>query len=76
MWTKQSKYKRCILIYNICVNLIVGKLKTSKTNYAVPGEPLTQQEMEQMIRQAENGNFNSLESVKEKIAKWKEKFAK
>lgn len=54
----------------------MGKVKTSKINYAIPGEPLTQQEMEQMIKEAENGTFHSMEAVKAKIAQWKIKFAK
>ncbi|WP_295650251.1 hypothetical protein [uncultured Mucilaginibacter sp.] len=54
----------------------MAKVKSSKINYALPGEPLSQQEMEQMIKEAENGPFHSMQSLKEKIAKWKEKYSK
>jgi hypothetical protein len=54
----------------------MAKVKTSKINYAIPGEPLSQQEMEQMLKEAESGTFHSMQELKDKIAKWKAKFAK
>jgi hypothetical protein len=33
----------------------MGKVKLSKINYAIPGEPMDQHEFEQMIRKAEKG---------------------
>ena len=53
------------------VNLNMGKVKTEKINYALPGEPLSQKELEEMIKKAEEGPFHSIEKVKTEFAKWK-----
>jgi hypothetical protein len=50
----------------------MGKIK-SKTNYAIPGEAVNQQELEQMIRKAESGPFHTMKAVKSEVAKWKAK---
>jgi len=49
----------------------MSKIRPSKTNYAVPGKPMDQQEFERMVKDAENGNFHSLKTVKEETEKWK-----
>jgi hypothetical protein len=53
------------------VNLNMGKVKTDKVNYALPGEPMSQKEFEEMIKKAEQGPFHSIEKVKTEFAKWK-----
>jgi phage gp29-like protein len=50
--------------------------RKSVHNYAIPGKPLTPQEIAQMLHEAKNGQFHSMEAVKEKIKEWKTKFAK
>ncbi|WP_257669417.1 hypothetical protein [Parapedobacter tibetensis] len=42
-------------------------MKIDKVNYAVPGDPMTQEELQQMIHEAENGKFHSVHTVKQKI---------
>ena len=54
----------------------MSKTKSSKTNYAIPGKPMDQQEFERMIKDAENGNFHSMKAVKEEFEKWKVKYSK
>jgi hypothetical protein len=54
----------------------MAKLKTDNKNYALPGLPMTQQELELMVQEAEKGPFHSLDKVKETISKWKSKHAK
>ena len=49
----------------------MGKIKSPKTNYAIPGNPMDQQEFDQMIRDAEKGLFYTVAEVKAKMAKWK-----
>ena len=61
----------CRIVY-----LNMDKLKTDNKNYALPGLPMTQQEMESMIREAEKGPFHSVEKVKATLNKWKAKHAK
>ena len=58
------------------VFLSMGKIKSAKTNYAIPGEAMGQQEFEQMIKKAENGPFHTLKSVKTELAKWKAKHSR
>jgi hypothetical protein len=53
----------------------MGKLKQTK-NYAVLGVPMTQQEFELMVQEADKGPFHSIEKVKQAIDKWKLKNAK
>jgi len=47
------------------------KIKSPKTNYAIPGNPMDQQEFDQMIRDAEKGPFYTVAEVKAEMAKWK-----
>ncbi|GGE58235.1 hypothetical protein EV200_103344 [Pedobacter psychrotolerans] len=54
----------------------MGKLKSDNKNLAIPGNPMTQQEMEEVIRKAENGTFHSMEELKKKILGWKLKHEK
>ena len=54
----------------------MGKIKSAKTNYAIPGDAMSQQEFQQMIEKAENGTFHSIKSVKTELAKWKAKYVK
>jgi hypothetical protein len=53
----------------------MGKIKSQKVNYAIPGEPMSQQEFEQMIGEAEKGPFYTVKEVKTELAKWKSKYA-
>ena len=61
---------------NISITLDMRKVKTTKVNYAIPGDPMTQEEAQQMILEAENGKFHSMHTVKQKIEKWKQKYAR
>lgn len=54
----------------------MGKIKTEKVNYALPGDPMTPEEMQQMIHEAENGKFHSMHAVKQKLETWKQKYAR
>jgi hypothetical protein len=54
----------------------MGKIKSQKTNYAIPGSPMSQQEFEQMIRDAEKGPFYTVDEVKAELAKWKVRYSK
>ena len=54
----------------------MGKIKSAKTNYAIPGDAMSQQEFEQVIQKAEAGSFHTIPSVKAELAKWKAKYAK
>lgn len=54
----------------------MGKVKANKVNYAVPGKPMEEQELQQMIQEAEKGNFHSMQAVKQKLTEWKSKYVK
>jgi len=54
----------------------MGNTKSAKTNYAVPGEPMSQQEFEKMIKKAEKGPFHTVVEVKAEFEKWKVKYAR
>lgn len=54
----------------------MGKIKSEKTNYAIQGRGMSQQEFEQMIKKAEHGPFHSIAAVKAEVAKWKTKHSK
>ena len=54
----------------------MGKVKSQNTNYAVPGEPMTHPEFEQMIQKAEKGPFYTINELKAEVAKWKAKHSK
>lgn len=54
----------------------MGKTKTLKTNYALPGQPMTEQEAKSMVQEAQQGKFHSIQDLKQKIAEWKSKFAR
>ena len=58
------------------VFLNMGKVKSAKINYAIPGDAMSQQEFEQMVRKAEAGPFHTMKSVKAELAKWKAKHSK
>ena len=62
----------------ICTNkivfLVMSKTKSTKINYAIPGDPMDQQEFEQMIKKAESETFHPIEVVKTELAKWKAKY--
>jgi len=53
----------------------MGKIKSSKINYAIPGNTMSQQEFEKMIEKAEKGPFHSIDAVKAELAKWKAKYS-
>ena len=54
----------------------MGKIKSVKINYALPGEAMDQQEFEQMIKKAESGPFYTIKAVKIELGKWKAKYSK
>ncbi|MHA4741836.1 hypothetical protein [Dyadobacter sp. MSC1_007] len=54
----------------------MGKTKTLKTDYALPGQPMSEAEAKKMIQEAQNGKFHSMQDLKVKISEWKSKFAK
>jgi hypothetical protein len=54
----------------------MGKIKSDKINYAIPGDPISQQEFEQIIKKAEKGPFHSIDTLKANLAKWKAKYSK
>jgi len=54
----------------------MGKIKSTKVNYAVPGEPMSQGEFQKMIAEAEKGPFHSIETVRAELKKWKLKYSK
>jgi hypothetical protein len=54
----------------------MGKTKSDKVNYAIPGDAINQQEFEQMIKKAEKGPFHSIDTLKANLAKWKAKYSK
>ena len=54
----------------------MGKIKSEKINYAIPGDATDQQEFEQMIRKAEKGPFHTIKTVKTELEKWKAKYSK
>jgi len=54
----------------------MGKIKSAKINYAIPGEAMNQQEFEHMIKKAEKGAFHSIDTLKAELAKWKAKYSK
>jgi hypothetical protein len=54
----------------------MSKVKSAKINYAIPGDPMSQQEFEKMIKLAEKGPFHDMSFVKAEMAKWKAKHSK
>jgi hypothetical protein len=54
----------------------MGKIQSEKINYAIPGQSLSQQEFEQMVKEAEKGPFYTIDEVKTELAKWKAKYSK
>jgi len=58
------------------VFLSMGKIKSTKINYALPGDAISQHEFEQMIKKSEKGPFHSIDAVKAEFAKWKAKYSK
>jgi predicted transcriptional regulator len=48
----------------------------AKTNYAIPGESMSQEEFEKMIAEAEKGPFHTIKEVKAEVSKWKVKYSK
>jgi len=54
----------------------LDKIKSKKINYAVPGPAMSQQEFEQMIKEAEKGPFHTVEQVEAEMAKWIAKHSK
>jgi len=45
---------------------------TAKKNWALPGEPLSFEEFEQGIKEAEKGTFYTIEESKKMITQWRE----
>ncbi|WAC10728.1 hypothetical protein [Dyadobacter pollutisoli] len=53
----------------------MGKTKTSKSNLATSGAPLSEEEFKIMIKEAEKGPFYSIQETTLIIDKWKSKYA-
>lgn len=49
----------------------MSKTKIPHTNYAVPGEPMSEEDLRKMIASAENGKFHSMKDLDKKISEWK-----
>jgi len=47
-----------------------------KRNLAIPGEPMSQEEFVDLIKEAEKGPFYSLEEIKAKVDLWKKSLKK
>lgn len=54
----------------------MGKTKTLKINYALPGQPMTDEDAKRMVQEAQHGKFHSMDDLKQKIAEWKSKIAR
>ncbi len=46
---------------------------TTNQKWALPGEPLSFEEFEKGIKEAEKGSFYTIEESKKMIAQWREK---
>jgi hypothetical protein len=53
----------------------MGKIKSDKINYVIPGGAISQQEFEHMIEKAEKGPFYSIDTLKDNLTKWKAKYS-
>ena len=51
------------------------KVKT-KRNLAIPGEPMSQEEFADLIKEAEKGPFYTLEEIQAKMEVWKKSLKK
>ncbi|HEY8928396.1 MAG TPA: hypothetical protein VIM55_04360 [Mucilaginibacter sp.] len=70
-WFIASSPTIVVVIYRYkIVNLTMGKVKSDKINYAIPGKPMSQKEFEEIIKKAENGPFHSIEHLKAEVTKW------
>jgi len=49
----------------------MGKTKTLKTNYALPGQPMTEEEAKSMVQEVQQRKFHFMQDLKQKIAEWK-----
>jgi predicted transcriptional regulator len=45
--------------------------KTDEKSWALPGEPISIEEFEMGIKEAEKGSFMTLEELKRSVDKWK-----
>ncbi|HWZ15084.1 MAG TPA: hypothetical protein VNW95_07570 [Mucilaginibacter sp.] len=54
----------------------MGKIKSAKINYAVPGEAMDQKDFEKMVSEAEKGPFHTLKALRSELAKWKSRYSK
>ena len=52
------------------------QVKTKESNYVIPGEPMTQNEFEAHIKQAESGPFTSWEQDKKEFDSWRKSLNK
>ena len=44
----------------------MGEIKTLKTNYVLPGQPMTEEEAKSMVQEAQQGKFHSMQDLKQK----------
>lgn len=58
------------------VILVMSKVKSSKINYAIPGDAMDREEFEKMIKKAKNGPFHTIDKVKAELEKWKAKYSR
>jgi hypothetical protein len=68
--------QRVIDLRNRLLFLVMGKIKTPKTDYTRPGPPMSQEEFVRHIREAEKGPFHSMTDLKNKIEEWKKMYEK
>ena len=50
--------------------------KENSENYAVPGKPMSQKKFASLIKEAEEGEFYSLEESKKYFEEWRKKISK
>lgn len=50
--------------------------KQNPENFAVPGKPMSQKKFLSLIKEAENGEFHSLEESKKNFEEWRKKLEK
>lgn len=67
---------------NYFINLIIRKIQLMKTendnanNLATPGKPLSQKKFASLIKEAEEGEFYTLEESKKHFEEWRKKVVK
>jgi hypothetical protein len=50
--------------------------KENSENYAIPGKPMSQKKFTSLIKEAEDGEFYTLEESKKNFEEWRKKISK